>query len=149
MLHIDLSTLVGYKLFIFFSWKVVTAAQILNCLLDSIRPAQIESTLTFLEIGLVAKLSLTFLAAMDSVYPATVLLNASSNIISIMRDEVFSEWSKPDNLATVYRAISSFEGFLMTVKSGTTCGPLKPSSGLLCCNNLLNSYKLIYLFNYN
>lgn len=103
---------------------MVSSAQILTGFLDSIPRADIESALTPTEIGSIAKLALTFLIGMDSFYPSLVLLRASSDVLSRIREEAIAEWSKTDNSPSIYRAIDSLETFMIALKTGTGSGNL-------------------------
>lgn len=108
----------------FISSKIISGARVLDRFLDSIPRGEVDSFLSPSEIGRIAKLCLSFLAAMGPLYPATVLLHSTSKAVAKLGENVIVEWSRVDNFPSVKKAVSSLGDFLVTLRNGTACGVL-------------------------
>jgi hypothetical protein len=67
-----------------------------------------------------AKTPLTLIGAMDSLSHSLVLLQASSEIVSIFGRELAIEWTDKENLPAVYKAIHCLESLCIRIRNNAT-----------------------------
>jgi hypothetical protein len=89
-------------------------------LCKSISPSEVNDIFTASEITILAKTPLTLIGAMDSLSHSLVLLQASSEIVSIFGRELAIEWTDKENLPAVYKAIHCLESLCIRIRNNAT-----------------------------
>ncbi|KAK4002443.1 hypothetical protein OUZ56_004272 [Daphnia magna] len=105
---------------VFDNIKILPIARILSGMCKTIQPSELKDIFTPLEISILARVSLTFMAAMDSLQRSLVLLPASSAIVSIFCLELPSVWTNKETLPAVYKAIDALESLCIRLRNNTT-----------------------------
>ncbi|XP_046649350.1 huntingtin-like isoform X2 [Daphnia pulicaria] len=100
--------------------KILSIAHILSALCKSISPSEVNDIFTASEITILAKTPLTLIGAMDSLSHSLVLLQASSEIVSIFGRELAIEWTDKENLPAVYKAIHCLESLCIRIRNNAT-----------------------------
>jgi|688.fasta_scaffold602120_1 hypothetical protein len=86
----------------------------------SISPSDVKDIFTGSEIRILAKTALTLIGSMDSFSHSLILLQTSSEIISIFGWELAIEWTDKENLPAVYKAIECLESLCLRIRNNAT-----------------------------
>ncbi|EFX77022.1 hypothetical protein DAPPUDRAFT_106588 [Daphnia pulex] len=99
---------------------ILSIAHILSALCKSISPSEVKDIFTASEFTILAKTPLTLIGAMDSLSHSLVLLQVSSEIVSIFGRELAIEWTDKENLPAVYKAIHCLESLCIRIRNNAT-----------------------------
>lgn len=83
----------------------------------SISPSEVKDIFTAPEISILAKTPLNLIGSMDSLSRSLILLQTSSDIISMFGRELAIEWTDKENLPAVYKAIDSLESLCIRIRN--------------------------------
>ncbi|XP_057364436.1 huntingtin-like isoform X1 [Daphnia carinata] len=100
--------------------KILSVAHVLSEMCKTIQPSEVKDIFSPSEISILAKMTLIFMAAMDSLQRSLVLLPASSAIVSVFGLELPSVWTNRDTLPAVYKAIDTLESLCIRLRNNTT-----------------------------